>query len=138
MRVAIEGLKEEIPEDSAAENRHDEQLDAACDIHSSVDRLSAVLETREGELKSAMKEQQQLVIALKPFVEDKVSSFESQLTFGEDNMGERERSATSWPSATLPTAYFATLLLSSVMSSIGRRLSLVTYRPILDVRTSTG
>ena len=138
MRVAIEGLKEEIPEDSAAKNRHDEQLDAACDIHSSVDRLSAVLETREGELKSAMKEQQQLVIALKPFVEDKVSSFESQLTFGEDNMGERERSATSWPSATLPAAYFATLLLSSVMSSIGRRLSLVTYRPILDVRTSTG
>jgi hypothetical protein len=80
------------------------------------------LETRAEELKLAIKEQQQLVIALKSFVEDKISSFESQLTLGEGNTGERKKqqcSATSWPSATLPAAYFAALLLSSVVSSVG-------------------
>jgi hypothetical protein len=83
-------------------------------------------------LKSAIKEQQQLVIALKSFVEDKVSSFESQLTLGEDNTGEREkqqRSATSWPSATLPVAYFTALLLSSVVSSVGATSVVNRLRP---------
>jgi hypothetical protein len=79
------------------------------------------LETAAEELEAVMEEQQQLIIALKSFLEDKASRPESApiAMSSEHNMGDRENqqhSATSWPSATLPAAYFAALLLPSVVS----------------------
>lgn len=103
--------------DPAAKDRHDEQLDASRTVHTRVDQLSAVLECRADQLESAMKEQKQLLLALKSFLEDKTSRSESEMQSGHGSWTESENQ-NSWPSATLSTAYFGALLLSSVLSSI--------------------
>jgi hypothetical protein len=64
-----------------------------------------------------MKEQQQLILALKSFLEDKTSKPESTLESDNEPVSEGVHK-TSWPSATLSSAYCAALLLSSVLSSV--------------------
>ena len=97
--------------------QHLKQLDASKAVHTRVDELSEVLESRVDQLGSAMKEQKQLIVALKSFLEDKTSRFEFAPENGLKSVKENEKE-TSWPSATLSTAYFAALLLSSVLSSV--------------------
>jgi hypothetical protein len=103
--------------DPVAKDRHDEQLDASRTTHTRVDQLSEVLESRADQLKSAMKEQKQLILALKSFLEDKTSRLETSLKSGHERVKESEYHS-SWPSSTLSAAYFAALLLSSVLSSV--------------------
>lgn len=97
--------------------QHLKQLDASKAVHTRVDELSEVLKSRADQLESAMKEQKQLIVALKSFLEDKTSRFESAPEPGRPSVKENEKE-TPWPSATLSTAYFAALLLSSVLSSV--------------------
>jgi hypothetical protein len=97
--------------------QHLKQLDASKAVHTRVDELSEVLESRADQLESVMKEQKQLMVALKSFLEDKTSRFESAPEHGQKSVKENEKE-TSWPSATLSTPYFAALLLSSVLSSV--------------------
>ena len=105
--------------DSAASEHHIEQLDASRTVHTRVDKLSEVLESRADELESAMKDQKQLMLALKSFLEDKTSRSvsESGLNSGQENVKESENQ-NPWPSSTLSAGYFAALLLSSVLSSV--------------------
>jgi len=103
--------------DPAAKDRHQEQLDASRTVHTRVDELSEVLESRAEQLESAMKEQKQLILALKLFLEDKTSRPEHALQSGNERVNESEN-RNPWASSTLSTAYFAALLLSSVLSSV--------------------
>lgn len=102
--------------DPVAREHQNEQL-VASTIHTRVDQLSEVLEIRADQLESAMKEQKQLMLALKSFLEDKTSRSGFALESGNQSVEEKEGQS-SWPSATLSTAYFAALLLSSVLSSV--------------------
>ena len=103
--------------DPAAKDRHQERLDASRTVHTRVDELSEVLESRAEQLESAMKEQKQLILALKLFLEDKTSRPEHALQSGDERVNESEN-RNPWPPSTLPTAYFAASLLSSVLSSV--------------------
>ncbi|PMD66546.1 uncharacterized protein K444DRAFT_120472 [Hyaloscypha bicolor E] len=103
--------------DSAASERHIEQLDASRTDHTRVDKLSEVLESRADELESAMKDQKQLMLALKSFLEDKTSRAEFGLNSSQESVQESENQ-NPWPSSTLSAGYFAALLLSSVLSSV--------------------
>jgi hypothetical protein len=103
--------------DPVAKDRHQEQFDASRTVHTRVDELSEVLESRAEQLESAMKEQKQLMLALKSFLEDKTSRPEHALQSGNERVNESEN-RNPWPSSTLSTAYFAALLLSSVLSSV--------------------
>jgi hypothetical protein len=103
--------------DPVAKDRHQEQLDASRTVHTRVDELSEVLESRAEQLESAMKEQKQLMLALKSFLEDKTSRPEHALQSGNERVNESEN-RNPWPSSTLSTAYFAASLLSSVLSSV--------------------
>ena len=118
---ALNDVKDDNFTASASRDRYDEQLDATRDVYKRVDQLSAVLEIKAEELESAMKDQRQLILALKSFLEDKTSSLDDASKSGggkSTNEGEDQQRAASWPSATLSTAYFAALLLSSVLSSV--------------------
>jgi hypothetical protein len=103
--------------DSAAREHHIEQLDASRTVHTRVDKLSEVLESRADELESAMKDQKQLMLALKSFLEDKTSRSESGLNSSQESVQESENQ-NPWPSSTLSAGYFAVLLLSSMLSSV--------------------
>ena len=103
--------------DSAAREHHIEQLDASRTVHTRVDKLSEVLESRADELESAMKDQKQLMLALKSFLEDKTSRSESGLNSSQESVQE-SGNQNPWPSSTLSVGYFAALLLSSVLSSV--------------------
>jgi hypothetical protein len=103
--------------DTTAREHHNEQLDASRTVHTRVDQLSEVLERRAEALESAMKEQEQLILALKSFLEDKASRSEAAQVASVKSVRGSEYQ-TSWPPSTLSTAYFAALLLSSVLSSV--------------------
>jgi hypothetical protein len=103
--------------DLAAREQHIEQLDASRIAHTRVDELSEVLESRADQLESAMKEQKQLMVTLTSFLEDKTSRSEAAVESGNERAKE-SGNQNSWPSSTLSTAYFAALLLSSVLSSV--------------------
>ncbi len=110
--------------------KHLKQLDASNAIHILVDELSEILEGGADQLESAVKEQKQLMVALKSFLADKTSRFESAPESGQRSVKENEKE-TSWPSTTLSTAYFAAQLLSSVLSSVAVT-SIVTKITALD------
>ncbi|KUJ08713.1 uncharacterized protein LY89DRAFT_741560 [Mollisia scopiformis] len=110
-----------------ATERHEEQVEMTRGVSVGVERLRGVLESRADQLQSALKEQKQLVLALKSFLEDKSQSFltapdaeSPSPTITTDTPKMTENSNTNsnhWPS-TLSTAYFAALLLSSILSSV--------------------
>jgi hypothetical protein len=117
----IQGLQSVIEvvqgPDPMTRKHHDEQLDASRTVYTRVDQLSEVLESRSEQLESELKEQKQLMLAMKSFLEDKTSRPESILESNEQSAkGSIDRN--SWPSSTLSTAYFAAILLSSVLSSV--------------------
>lgn len=115
----ITGLQEVLDEvkDTAARETGNKWLFASRTADTRADQLSNILKSKTDQLDSAVKEQKQLIIALKSFLEDKASRSETTPKSDDEGMEENEKQR-SWPSETLSTAYFAALMLSSVLSSV--------------------
>lgn len=90
--------------------RRNKSPDLQRDLRQDVGRLASVLTTRAENLEAAMRDQEQMIQELKSFVEDKSSNQRP------DN-AQGSQSSASWPSATVSAAYFAALLLSTVVST---------------------
>ncbi|KAH9213226.1 hypothetical protein DL95DRAFT_447242 [Leptodontidium sp. 2 PMI_412] len=120
LQSVLNEVKDEQIKDKALKERNEEQVEISKDLGRSVEKLAITLEKRTDVLEEGVKEQKKLILALKSFLEDKVSRFEVVLKSGDDKQGQGEakEKTVQWPSATLSTAYFAALLLSSVLSSV--------------------
>ncbi|KAL1610193.1 hypothetical protein SLS60_001858 [Paraconiothyrium brasiliense] len=75
--------------------------------------LEEALSDHNHELEAAMREQTRLLLALKSFLEEKVAMQQHIV----DNSITAGMSRRFWPSATLPTAHMATVLVSALVSS---------------------
>jgi hypothetical protein len=90
-------FKNRLTEGAAAEDRHNEQLDASQTIHDRVDQLFVVLETITVHLESTVNEQQQLTLALKSFLKDKSSKTEVTPKLGEENLAQgKNQQLSAW------------------------------------------
>ena len=114
--TSLQEVLDEVKDITARESRN-EWLCASRTADTRVDQLSNILKGKTDQLDSAVKEQKQLIIALKSFLEDKASWSESTPKSNDEAMKENEKQR-SWPSATLSTAYFAALMLSNVLSGV--------------------
>ncbi|KAL4912119.1 hypothetical protein BDW62DRAFT_206789 [Aspergillus aurantiobrunneus] len=86
--------------------RRDRKSTKQRDIQQDIGRLTTLLTTRTATLESAMKDQEDMIQELKSFVEDKSTGAQ-----------ESQTPTSSWPSATVSSAYFAALLLSTIVST---------------------
>ncbi|KAF7587533.1 hypothetical protein BBP40_007068 [Aspergillus hancockii] len=85
-------------------------------VRQEASHLTSLLKIQHEKLDTVMSEQRRLIRALKMLAEDKASS-------KKENLPEKQFAA-SWPSATLATAYFAALMLPSVVSTCAATSSL--------------
>jgi hypothetical protein len=98
LQIALDKMKS----DTVADSQHD--------IHHDVYLLASLLESHLESLGTTMKNREQTIEQLKSFLEDKALKEKADKTH---SMG----SSNPWPSGTLSTAYFATSLLSTIVST---------------------
>ncbi|KAH7093617.1 hypothetical protein FB567DRAFT_588041 [Paraphoma chrysanthemicola] len=129
LALSLEKVKDATSTDIATKSCQQAQLDASNDLQTSVSQLSAVLESGTTEMKESLKVQKDLLIVIKTFLEEKAAIQERAIAEADVSIDPSDSSVenSSWPSATLPAAYLAISLLSTVVSSV-TAVSMVTQR----------
>lgn len=122
LALSLEKVRDVTTTDVATKAGQQAQLDASKDLQSDVLQLSAALETGTKEIKESMKVQNDLILVIKTFLEEKAAIQERAMAEAEaevsvDSSDEKVESS-AWPSATLPAAHLAITLLSTVVSSV--------------------
>lgn len=91
-----------------------------CTAQQGIDRLTVALESRDNGFELTLKKQEDLILALKTFLEEKVAALEAKSDPQPPTSNTKGNCAPghSWPSTTLKTAHLAVGLLSAIVTSV--------------------
>ncbi|KUJ19619.1 uncharacterized protein LY89DRAFT_772092 [Mollisia scopiformis] len=123
---ALERIRKIAASQSEIQTRSQELLPGKrldCDdllaLDTCIQNMYTGLQTQDDATQHLVEEQERAVIALKLFLEDKVTRIkERRVLRSSGNPADRSRGLTGWPPATIPTAQLSTILLSRIVAHL--------------------